>query len=100
MIWLYRSGGAAPIGSVAATATIGGATWDLHRGRNDRWNVFSYVRTVNANSSVLNMMDFMRDLVTRGWVENTKYLSTVQAGTEVFVGTGQLDTTGFYCRLQ
>jgi hypothetical protein len=100
MIWLYRSGGAAPIGPAETTVTLAGTSWELHRGKNDRWNVFSYVRTQNANTSVLNMMDFMKDLVNRGWIANTKYLTSIQAGTEVFTGTGQLDTSGFYCRIQ
>lgn len=100
MIWLYTAGGAGPIGGVAATPTVGGATWNLHRGATDRWNVFSYVRTTNATTSVLNLMDFMNDLVARGWIQSSKYLTSVQAGTEVFVGNGQVDTNGFYCRVQ
>ena len=100
MVWLYRDGGAGPIGATAATATVAGATWELHKGATDRWNVYSYVRTQNATTSVLNMMDFMKDLVSRGWMQNTKYLTSIQAGAEVFVGSGQLDTNGFYCRAQ
>ena len=41
------------------------------------------------------MMDFMNDLVTRGWMQSSKYVRSVQAGTEVFTGTGQLDTRGY-----
>jgi hypothetical protein len=48
----------------------------------------------------MNMMEFYRDLVTRGWIPNTRYLSSIQAGSEVFTGVGQLDTNGFYCRVQ
>lgn len=99
MIWLYRDGGAAPIGDTQATASVANTSWELHRGSNNRWNVFSYVRTTNATTAVLNMMDFMKDLVARGWMQNNKYLTSVQAGTEVFVSTGQLDTNGFYCRV-
>jgi hypothetical protein len=99
MIWLHRTGGPAPIGAREATVTLGGATWDLHRGANDVWNVFSFVRTSNAATSVLNIMDFMRDLVTRGWMQNTKYVSSVQAGSEIFNGSGSVTTRGFYCRI-
>jgi xyloglucan-specific endo-beta-1,4-glucanase len=45
-------------------------------------------------------MDFMNDLVSRGWVQSSKYLTSVQSGTEIFTGTGELDTTGYYCRIQ
>ena len=106
MVWLYRANGAGPIGTRMATVTIAGTSWDLYRGAitdssgRTRWNVFSFVRTANATTAVLNMMDFMNDLSTRGWMSSAKYVSSVQAGTEVFTGTGQLDTKGFYCRIQ
>lgn len=99
MIWLHRAGGAGPIGERQLTVTIGGSPWDLHRGTNNVWNVFSFVRTSNAGTSVLNIMDFMRDLVTRGWLQSTKYVSTVQAGAEIFNGSGSVNTRGFYCRI-
>jgi xyloglucan-specific endo-beta-1,4-glucanase len=100
MVWLYRANGAGPIGATAATVTIDGTSWELHKGTNNSWNVYSYVRTTNAQTSVLNMMDFMADLVTRGWMTKDKYLSSIQTGTEVFTGNGQLQTNGFYCRIQ
>jgi xyloglucan-specific endo-beta-1,4-glucanase len=100
MVWLYRANGAGPIGATAATVTIDGTSWELHKGTNNSWNVYSYVRTANAETAALNMMDFMADLVSRGWMTKDKYLSSVQAGTEVFTGNGQLQTNGFYCRVQ
>jgi hypothetical protein len=100
MIWLYRAGGAGPVGTLQTTVTIGGTSWDLYRGNNNRWNVFSYVRSANATSAVVNVMDHMRDLITRGWISSSKYLSSIQSGTEIFTGTGRLDTTGYYCRIQ
>jgi hypothetical protein len=101
MIWLYRAGGAGPIGGAKQTSvTIGTVPWDLYRGTNNRWNVFSYVRQTSATTAVVNVMDFMRDLMTRGWIQGTKYLTSVQSGTEIFAGTGELDTKGYYCRVQ
>ena len=88
MIWLYTANGAAPTGTKQATVTIDSASWDLYRGTTT-WNVFSYVRTANATSAVINVMDFMNDLVTRGWVQSSKYLTSVQSGTEIFTGTGR-----------
>jgi hypothetical protein len=48
------------------------------------------------------MMEFLNDLVDRGLVSDTKYLSGVQAGIEVRPGTtsGTLTTHSFYCRIQ
>jgi len=99
MVWLYTAGGAGPIGTKQTTVTIGGTAWDLYRGTS-RWNVFSFVRTANATTAVVDIMAFMSDLVARGWVQSSKYLTSVQSGTEIFTGTGQLDTKGYYCRVQ
>lgn len=94
MIWLYRTGGAGPVGTPQGTVTIAGTSWTLYRG-NIGWNVFSFVRNSNTTSANLRLQDFLRNLVNRGWLSNTKYLSSIQAGTEVFIGTGQLDTDAY-----
>ncbi|GAA4598415.1 hypothetical protein BJY16_002702 [Actinoplanes octamycinicus] len=39
------------------------------------------------------------DLAGRGWLDKTKYLSSVQAGTEVFTGSGQLDTSAYSVKI-
>jgi len=100
MVWLYRAGGAGPIGTQQTTVTIGGSSFDLYRGMNGATNVFSYVRTQNATTAVHDMTDFLNDLVSRGWMQSNKYLASVQAGTEVYSGSGSLTTNGFYCRIQ
>ena len=92
MVWLYRSGGAGPVGTKQATVTIGGTTWDLNRG-NIGWNVFSFVRTSNTTSATLNLTDFTDNLIGRGVLQNTKYLSSVESGAEIFTGQGRLDTS-------
>ncbi|MEV0895860.1 cellulose binding domain-containing protein [Actinoplanes sp. NPDC049802] len=94
MVWLYRSGGAGPVGTKQATVTIAGTTWDLYRG-NIGWEVYSFVRTSNTSAADLNLTDFTNDLVSRGWLAKTKYLSSVQSGTEIFTGSGRLDTTAY-----
>jgi len=66
MIWLYRAGGAGPIGGTQATVSLAGSSWELHRGNNGNWNVYSYVNTTNQTSATLNLMDFLKDLVSRG----------------------------------
>jgi hypothetical protein len=99
MVWLYRGGGAGPVGSRQATVTIGGTSWDLYRGTTVQ-PVYSFIRTQNATTAVLNMSQFLSDLVSRGWVQNSRYLTSVQAGTEIFTGSGSVTTNGFYCRIQ
>ncbi|MFI5495014.1 hypothetical protein [Actinoplanes sp. NPDC051859] len=98
MIWLYRSGGAGPLGTKQATVTIAGTTWDLYRG-DIGWNVFSFVRTGNTTSADLDLTRFTDDLTARGWLPRTKYLSGIQAGTEVFTGQGALHTSAYSVKI-
>jgi hypothetical protein len=96
MVWLYRAGGAGPLGTRQATVSVDGTSWDLYKGKIDSsWNVFSFVRTSNTTSSNLNLKDFYNNLTSRGWLSNSKYLTSVEAGTEVFIGNGQLDTRSY-----
>jgi len=80
-----QAGGAGPIGGVDSTTSIGGASWEVHKGSTGTWNVYSYVRTTNTTSATLNMMDFLKDLVNKGWMSSSHYLTSIEAGTEVFV---------------
>ncbi|BCJ44719.1 hypothetical protein GCM10010168_15320 [Actinoplanes ianthinogenes] len=98
MVWLYRSGGAGPVGTKQATVTVGGTTWDLYKG-DIGWTVYSFVRTSNTTSADLNLTDFTDHLAGRGWLDKTKYLSSVQAGTEVFTGSGRLDTSAYSVKI-
>ncbi len=101
MIWLYQAGAVGPIGTRQATANIGGTNWDLYRGQGGAsWEVFSYVRSSNTTTQVLDLTDFTDDLIARSWMQSTKYLVSVEAGPEVSGGSGELDTRGFYCRIQ
>ena len=94
MVWLYRSNGAGPLGTKQTTVTIGGTQWDLYRG-NIGWDVYSFVRVDNTTDSSLNLNDFLTDLVQRQWLDSSKYLNSVEAGTEVFTGKGSLETTAY-----
>jgi hypothetical protein len=104
MIWLYRSNNAGPIsnnGTPIQNVSLGGTTWTLHRGIiSGQWNVWSYVRNTNATSATLNLNEFLQDLMTRGYVQSSKYLASIEAGTEVFIGQGQFDTTSWGCTIQ
>ncbi|WP_045742296.1 GH12 family glycosyl hydrolase domain-containing protein [Actinoplanes rectilineatus] len=94
MVWLYRSGGAGPLGTKQATVTVAGTTWDLYQG-DIGWNVYSFVRTSNTSAADLDLTDFTDVLTARGLLAKSKYLSSVQAGTEVFTGQGRLDTSKY-----
>jgi xyloglucan-specific endo-beta-1,4-glucanase len=94
MIWPYSAGGAGPIGEQVATVEIGGGTWALHEG-NIGWDVYSFVRTDNTTSVEFDLMDFLNYLAENRGLDASKYLTSVQAGTEVFVGSGSLETSRY-----
>jgi len=55
------------------------------------------VLTANSNSATLNIGDFSDYLVTERALDETKYLTSVQAGIEVLKGSGEVNTTSYYC---
>jgi hypothetical protein len=94
MVWLHRTGGAGPLGEHIDTVTVEGARWDLYRGRT-HWNVYSFVRSSNTTSAELDLSRFLDHLVDRGEMDPDKHLSSVQAGIEVFTGSGTLTTDAY-----
>jgi hypothetical protein len=100
MVWLYRINKDDPIGTYQTTLTLEGIEWDLYRGTNGTTNVFSFLSRTNLTCATLNLMHFLDDLVVRTWVQNTKYLISVEAGTELVRGTGSVDTDFYSCSVQ
>jgi hypothetical protein len=85
MIWLDRSGGANPSGTVVArNVRLAGAVWDVWH-EDSAWNYVAYVRT-SPTSSVrnLDLRAFTLDAVSRGYVHRSWYLSGVEAGFEIW----------------
>ena len=100
MVWLYRINKDDPIGTYQTAVTLDGIEWDLYRGQNGTTNVFSFLSRTNRTCATLNLMDFLDDLVGRTWIQNTKYLISVEAGTELVRGTGSVDTDYYSCSVQ
>jgi hypothetical protein len=96
MIWVNSTGGAGPISqqAVISNISIGGSTWNLHRG-NIGWNVWSFVRTSNSGSGSINIKNFTDYLRANQGMPAGKYLTSVQFGTEIFRGTGNLNVTNY-----
>ncbi|KAJ7503036.1 endocellulase [Mycena galericulata] len=92
MIWLSGLGGIQPVGSQITTATpIAGYTWNLWKGPNSNWEVFSFVSsTGNINSFDVDLNAFFTYLVQEQGVASTQYVQAIQSGTEAFVGTANL----------
>ncbi|MBC8095540.1 MAG: RICIN domain-containing protein [Akkermansiaceae bacterium] len=96
MIWLNNTS-AGPISQQPVIrVSIGGSSWDLHRG-NIGWNVWSFVRVGNSGSGTLNLKNFTDYLRSNHGMSSAKYLSSVQFGTEIFRGTGNLTVNNYTC---
>jgi hypothetical protein len=97
MIWLYANGGVVPAGSQSQQGlSISGATWTLWEGNVSSWKVHSFVR--QGNSTTVNDLDIKAflDKLNLG----SKCLTSIQAGTEVFQGSGTVNTSSFTCTVQ
>ncbi|WP_341282030.1 glycoside hydrolase [Paenibacillus sp. FSL H8-0537] len=101
MVWL-NSTNAWPLGSYVETATVGGTTWKLYRGTHPSgWNVYSFVRTSNTSSSSLNLKDFINHVVYyKNWMSNSRYVTSVQFGTEIFTGNGRMHIQNYSVTVQ
>jgi hypothetical protein len=101
MVWLYNTGGPSPIGSVVVPGvSLAGATWDLWEGDVQPWTTHTFMRRENTTSSELELSDFLSYLVAQRGLDSSKFLTGVLAGSEIFVGAGQLDTTAYYVKVQ
>jgi Glycosyl hydrolase family 12 len=94
MVWLYHGGGIQPAGSSQTTVNIDGMSWTLWEGSGS-WQIHSFVLNSNATSASLNLMDFYQYLIQSGRLSSSKYLLSVEQGTEVFTGAGTLNTTAY-----
>ena len=98
MVWLAQLGGLNPIGTSTATAQIGSSSWNLWKGTNTQTGttVFSFVAPSTMNTFNGDLMDFFNYLVQNQGVDAGLMVTTVQAGTEVSVGSGLKFTTSSY----
>ena len=97
MIWLYSNGGVQPAGNQSQTGlSISGATWNLWEGTVGTWQCHSFVR--QGNSTTVNDLDIKAflDKLSLG----SKCLSSIEAGTEVFQGSGTVKTSSYTCNVQ
>jgi xyloglucan-specific endo-beta-1,4-glucanase len=91
MIWLGSYGGAGPISETndkpLATPTILGTKWKLFKGPNGDTTVFSFVAPKNIGNWNGDLKKFFDYLTTSQGVSKDMVVTSLQAGTEPFVGT-------------
>jgi hypothetical protein len=94
MVWATRQGSIQPIGSPVGTVELDGATWEVWFG-NTGWNVVSYLRTSPTNSLDFSVSTFIDDAISRGYAQQSWYLTSIQAGFEPWIGGAGLSVNSF-----
>jgi len=93
MLWMNQAGAVGPIGGSVATATVGGHSWNVHKGTNGANDVFSFIRTGgNTSSGTVDIKAIMNWIKTQGWFADVT-LGEVQFGFEITSSAGGLDFT-------
>ncbi|MFB8771776.1 GH12 family glycosyl hydrolase domain-containing protein [Streptomyces broussonetiae] len=95
MIWFNRVGSFQPIGSPVGNATVGGRNWEVWTGSNGSNDVISFVAPSAISSWSFDVMDFVRQTVSRGMAQNNWYLTSVQAGFEPWQNGAGLAVNSF-----
>jgi hypothetical protein len=97
MVWYHMPTSNQPIGSQIASATIAGKNWNVWYGNNSGNGkpCVSYVAQTSINSLTYSLGDFIQDAVTRGYVQNSWYLTNVFGGFEIWNGGVGLAVTDF-----
>ncbi len=98
MIWLDRQV-LQPAGEKVGRVFIGGAWWDVWYAKmshaNLGWNYIAYEREVPTDSIQLDLMDFINDSLSRGYINRSWYLHNLQAGFEIQAGGEGLTSHSF-----
>ncbi|KAL8942981.1 MAG: hypothetical protein Q9216_001337 [Gyalolechia sp. 2 TL-2023] len=102
MVWLGVYGGISPLSdngyppTPVATPTIGGTAFNLIKGHNGNVIVYSFVAKSTTTNFSGDLVAFYRYLQANWQLSSGQYLQTLQAGTEVFTGSGaKMTTTGY-----
>ncbi|KZT35180.1 concanavalin A-like lectin/glucanase [Sistotremastrum suecicum HHB10207 ss-3] len=72
-----------------------GATWDIWSGTSSTWNVISFVSTFENTNLTADLKNFLQYLVINNGLPASLYIQSIQAGTDVYVGSAELYTTRY-----
>jgi hypothetical protein len=91
MLWMNQHGAVGPIGATAASATVSGHTWDVHKGTNGHNEVFSFIlKGSSTNSGTVDVLAILEWIKKEGWFGDVT-LGEVQFGFEITSAAGGLD---------
>jgi endoglucanase len=97
MVWFHKPTVDQPIGTQITSVKIGTVNWNIWQGTNSGSGkpCVSYVAQTDVSSLTFNLGEFIRDAVTRKYVQDSWYLTNVYAGFEIWSGGIGLETTDF-----
>lgn len=95
MIWFNKVGPVQPVGSQTGTATVAGRSWQVWSGNNGSNDVLSFVAPSAISSWSFDVMDFVKQAVSRQLAGNNWYLTSIQAGFEPWQNGTGLAVTSF-----
>ncbi|MGH7738753.1 MAG: GH12 family glycosyl hydrolase domain-containing protein, partial [bacterium] len=95
MIWLNYRGDVPPAGKKIGAVVLDGKSWTLWEGPIG-WNYIAYLADQPVTSvKHLNLMAFVKDSVTRGYIRPDWYLAAVEAGDELRTGGAPFTSKAF-----
>ncbi len=96
MIWLNHRGDVQPTGSPVAYISISGRSYNVWVGRGLGWTDITYEMTSGTTSvRNLDLRPLVADAVSRGIIQESWYLTGVEAGFELWRGGVGLATNSF-----
>ncbi|MEU0413424.1 cellulose binding domain-containing protein [Streptomyces griseorubiginosus] len=95
MIWFNRVGSVQPVGSPVGSASVAGRQWQVWSGNNGSNDVLSFVAPSAIDSWNFDVMDFVRQAVSRGLAQDNWYLTSIQAGFEPWQNGAGLAVNSF-----
>ncbi|MHA7655292.1 GH12 family glycosyl hydrolase domain-containing protein [Mycobacterium sp. ML4] len=95
MVWFNHQGPIQPVGSPVGNTTINGKTFVVWDGSNGQNNVMSYVATAPIEVWSFDVLDFVDHTATMEPINNSWYLTSIQAGFEPWNGGVGLGVDSF-----
>jgi plastocyanin len=75
--------------------SIAGSSWNVYYTIFSGWKYIAYERTSNATYESFNLNTFVKDAVSRSYIQNSWYLVAVEAGFEIRQGGVGLASNSF-----
>jgi len=90
MIWMNQFGPVGPIGAFETSVSVGGHDFDVYRGLNGSFEVFSFLRTSDTDAGAVDVLEIMNWIREQGWFGDVM-IGDVQFGDEITSSSGGLD---------